>query len=137
MKELKVVIDTNILVSILKGSRGLSSIYTAFKLGRFKLVISTGVLEELAAVLYRPRLQIDPTDIEELFRLIKMKAIRVKLGTQFIKACRDLKDNFILELAIESKADFIVTGDKDLLTLKSFRGIPIVKPREFLTHLKK
>lgn len=137
MKELKVVIDTNILVSILKGSRGLSSIYTAFKLGRFKLVISTGVLEELAAVLYRPRLQIDPTDIKELFRLIKMKAIRVKLGTQFIRACRDLKDNFILELAIESKADFIVTGDKDLLTLKSFRGIPIVKPREFLTRLKK
>jgi hypothetical protein len=137
MKELKIVIDSNILVSILKGSPGLSSIYTAFKEGRFKLVISTEILKELAAVLYRPRLQIDHDDIKELFRLIKMKAIRLKPRTQLINASRDLKDNFILELAVESKADFIVTGDKDLLVLKSFRDIRIVKPKEFLKQLKK
>lgn len=137
MKELKAVIDTNILVSVLKGSRSLLPLYNAFKSGRFKLVINADFIKELAAVLYRPRLRIESDDIKELFKLIKIKAIRVELGTPFIDACRDPKDNFILETAIESKADFIVTGDKDLLVLKSFRGIPIIKPKDFIIRLRK
>ena len=137
MKELKAVIDTNILVSILKGSQSLISIYNAFKSGRFRLVISADFIKELAAVLYRPLLRIKSDDIKELFKLIKIKAVRVKLRTPFIDTCRDPKDNFILELAIKAKADFIVTGDKDLLILKSFRGIPIIKPKDFIIRLKK
>lgn len=137
MKELKVVIDSNILVSILKGSPSLSLIYTAFREGHFKLAISAEILKELAAVLYRPHLQINPNDIKELFKLLRMKAMRVRPRTQFVNACRDPKDNFILEIAVEAKVDFIVTGDNDLLVLKSFRGIPIIKPKEFFSHLKK
>lgn len=137
MKELKAVIDTNVLVSILKGSRGLSSIYTAFKTGQFKLIINDQLLRELAAVLYRPHLRINPADIRELFRLIKLKAIRVKSGPLSVTACRDPKDNFILQLAAEAEADFIVTGDKDLLVLKSFTGISIITPRQFVNLLSK
>lgn len=136
MKELKVVIDSNILVSILKGSAVLSPIYTAFKEGRLKLIVNSELLKELAAVLSRPCLHIDRTDIKELFRLIKFKAVRLKSITSLPRICRDPKDNFILELAVVSDADFIVTGDKDLLVLKSFRGIPIIKPREFLKQIK-
>lgn len=135
MKEVKVVIDSNIIVSILKGSPRLSPIYTAFKEGRFKLVISAGILKELAAVLYRPSLKIEPNDIKELFRLIKFKALRVKPRIQLINACRDPKDNFILELAIEARADFIVSSDKDLIVLKNFQKIPIITPDQFLNKL--
>jgi putative PIN family toxin of toxin-antitoxin system len=137
MKELKVVIDTNVLVSILKGSSRLSPIYTAFKEGRFKLIISTEIIKELAAVLYRPRLQIEPEDIRELLKLLKKRAIRLKSQIRLPNVCRDPKDNFILELAIEAKADIIVTGDEDLLVLNSFRSIPIIRPKQFLSQLRK
>ena len=135
MKELKVVIDTNILVSILKGSRVLSPIYNAFKNNRFTLIISHEILEEFAAVLYRPSLKIDPKDVRELFKLIKIKSTRVEPRIR-VNACRDNKDNFILELAIEAKANLIVTGDEDLLTLKTFRSIPIIKPKDFIKRLE-
>ena len=136
MKELTAIIDTNVLVSILKGSRGLSSIYTAFKTNNFKLVVSDEILKELAAVLYRSHLKIDHRDIKELFRLIKMKALRVKSRPSSIDVCRDPKDNFILELACQTKADFIVTGDEDLLVLKSFRDTLIIPPQEFIRRLE-
>lgn len=132
----RVVIDSNVLVSILKGSPRLSLIYNAFKDGRFKLVISAGILKELSAVLYRPSLQIDSDDIKELFLLIKINALRFRPRIR-LNACRDAKDDFILELAVEAKAHCIVTGDKDLLELSPFRGIPIITPKEFLKRLNK
>ncbi len=49
-----------------------------------------------------------------------------------IFVCRDPKDNMILELAVAGNADFIVTGDQDLLTLNPFRKIKIVNPVNFL-----
>ena len=45
--------------------------------------------------------------------------------------CRDPDDIKVLGLAVASNADYIVTGDKDLLVLKSFQGIPILNPRSF------
>ena len=137
MKEPKAVIDSNVLVSALKGKITHALLYAAFKEGRFKLVISAEILKELAAVLYRPHLNINPRDIKELFRLIKAKAVRINLPAPFITACRDPKDNFILELAVKSEADFIVTGDKDLLVLNPFKGISIVTLKEFIACLKK
>ena len=131
MQELKVVIDSNIIVTILKGPHSLSAIYSAFKTGRFKLIVNAELLKELAFVLSRPRLRISAADIKELFKLIKMRAIRVDLGQEAITICRDPKDNFILQLAVESKADLIVTGDKDLLVLSPFRRIAIIKLKEF------
>lgn len=137
MKEPKAVIDTNIIVGILKGSAKLSLIYTAFKENKFKLIISPEVLKELSAVLYRPRLNIDSRNIKELFRLIKTRAVRMELSSPFINACRDPKDNFILELAVEAKVDCIVTGDKDLLALNPFQRIPIITAGEFIIRLKR
>ncbi|TAE80988.1 MAG: putative toxin-antitoxin system toxin component, PIN family [Alphaproteobacteria bacterium] len=51
---------------------------------------------------------------------------------EVIVACRDAKDDMFLELAVNGKADALVTGDKDLLVLHSYRGIPIITVREFL-----
>jgi predicted nucleic acid-binding protein len=52
--------------------------------------------------------------------------------TEAIHACRDPKDNMILELAVSGQANTIVSGDNDLLTLNPFRGIPILSPTAFL-----
>ncbi len=53
--------------------------------------------------------------------------------TEVIIDCRDAKDNKFLELAASGKADFIISGDEDLLVLNPFRGIPILTPGEFLS----
>ena len=63
-----------------------------------------------------------------------MKNIVVDTKTSL---CRDRKDNIVLECAAAVKADFIVTGDKDLLCLKIFRKTRIVPPKKFLEILKK
>ena len=52
------------------------------------------------------------------------------------RSCRDPKDNQFLELAVNGQADFIVTGDEDLLVLHPFRAIPILTPRDFLHVLE-
>jgi hypothetical protein len=136
MKEIKAVIDTNVLVSILKGNPYLSFIYFAFKQNRFKLVINSKTIRELSIVLRRPRLKINPADIKELFRVIKARAIRLKTSKPFITACRDPKDNFLIELAILSQADFIVTGDQDLLCLNPFQNVQTIPPAVFIAILK-
>ena len=56
--------------------------------------------------------------------------------TNKVDICRDPKDNMILELSSEIQADYIITGDEDLLILKSFQGASIVKPSEFLGRSK-
>jgi putative PIN family toxin of toxin-antitoxin system len=49
-----------------------------------------------------------------------------------IAECRDTRDNKFLELAVDGKADYIISGDEDLLVLHPFRGIPILTARDFL-----
>jgi uncharacterized protein len=133
MEKPKVIVDTNILVSILKGSVHLAPIYAAFRNEKFILVVNQPLLKELAYVLSRPRLKINSADTRELFRVIKLKAIYDKnLSGVRITVCRDPKDNFILELAAHANTDFIVTGDKDLLELSKYQSCAIVTPRKFI-----
>jgi uncharacterized protein len=133
MEKPKVIVDTNILVSILKGSVNLAPIYAAFRNDKFILVVNQPLLKELAFVLSRPRLKINSADVRELFRVIKLKAFYVKNSSELrVTACRDPKDNFILELAAHANADFIVTGDKDLLELLKYQSCAIITPRKFI-----
>lgn len=48
-----------------------------------------------------------------------------------ITDCRDIKDNFILEMAVNGKVDYIITGDKDLLIMSPYKGINIITYKEF------
>ena len=128
MKEIKVIIDSNVLVSILKGSKKLLPIYLAFRNKKFILVVTPQLLKELAAVLYRPRLKIDAKDIKELFRVIKERSLYIKPSGKPLDLCRDPEDDFILQAALEAKADMVVTGDKDLLVLHPFKNTPVITP---------
>ncbi|MEA5489407.1 MULTISPECIES: putative toxin-antitoxin system toxin component, PIN family [Pseudanabaena] len=55
--------------------------------------------------------------------------------TESITICRDRKDDKFLELAINRKADYLITGDRDLLVLHPFRNIQILTPADFLTQI--
>jgi putative PIN family toxin of toxin-antitoxin system len=133
---MKVVIDTNIWISYLLGGL-LQRIDEKILSKEIKAVVSDETLKELSEVLSRPRFKniFTAERIKELFSLLDSYAIVVS-PSQKVSACRDEKDNFLLEVALEGKADYLITGDEDLLVLNPFHNTRIVRPKDFEEILK-
>ena len=95
--------------------------------------MSQALSEELDNVLRRHRFDRYVTRLERtaFLRYLLRMAVSVQI-TETVQACRDPKDDKILELAVNGDADYIVTGDGDLLVMNPFRGIAIETPAEFL-----
>lgn len=136
MKKPRALVDTNIFISALLGSPSVIAIYNAFREQKFTLVISEEVLQELRDVSRRPELGINVNDSEELLSMIKLGAVIFNVSLK-VNDCRDPKDNFLLACCLEAKPDFLITGDKDLLSLDPYHSISIITLKEFLTRLKK
>ena len=128
------VVDTNVFVSALAGSKTCKQIIDLFRADAFELVISTDLLSEITNVLARPKFNFDQSNVEKILRFVKHRATKV-FPVEKVSVCRDPKDNPVLECAVAGWVDFIVTGDKDLLVIKSFKKIPIITPRQFLKIL--
>jgi putative PIN family toxin of toxin-antitoxin system len=96
--------------------------------------MSDAVAAELRNVLRRTHFDRYTTRArrEEFLRSLILRAEPVEI-TETVRACRDPEDDKILELAINGDADYIVTGDSDLLVMNPFRGIAVIQPAEFLT----
>jgi uncharacterized protein len=73
------------------------------------------------------------SDIEEILETIEEYADFVKIKTK-VEVCRDPKDNFLLSLSFDGNADFLLTGDKDLLELAKFSETAIITVSEFLQN---
>jgi putative PIN family toxin of toxin-antitoxin system len=133
---MRAVIDTNIWISFLFGKL-LSGLDDYLLDGLLDVVISDEQLEEIITVLKRPKFRkhFSSDDIEEFLSLI-YKTARVVKVHHTIKDCRDEKDNFILETAIRGRADYIVTGDKDLLVLNPYKGKETISFSAFEKILK-
>jgi uncharacterized protein len=135
MIEARFVFDTNAVVSavLLPTSVARQAFDRAQDQGR--LLVSPATLQELHDVLKRGRFDkyIDEDERMEFLAVLVEEALLVEV-TEAVVACRDPKDDKFLELAISGGATCIVTGDKDLLTLHPFRGIPIITPQTFLQH---
>lgn len=133
MPELRVVIDTSVVVSaaLLPNSVPRGAIDHALDRGR--LLQSIATLEELKEVLRRPgfnRYISEGLRLEFLGALVQQSEI-VEVSERIV-ACRDKMDNKFLELAVSGGATHVVTGDNDLLVLSPFRGIAICTPARFV-----
>ena len=97
------------------------------------VLASSETYAELEDVIWREKLDhyIAQDERERLLKRFLKDAWLIKIK-ETITVCRDPKDNMILELATSGQADFIITGDKDLLVLNPFRSIRILTPAEFL-----
>jgi uncharacterized protein len=130
---LRVVVDTNVLVSAVLFRSSQPAIALRKVLQHGTLLISQAIFEEWHEVLARPKF--DRYVVEalrtEFLETILNDAVWVEIQESVI-ACRDPKDDKFLALAVNGQADFIVTGDRDLLVLNPFREISIVSPEEFI-----
>lgn len=126
------IIDTNLWISFLitKNHSKLDKILFS---GKFILVFSKELLDEFLEVTNRPKFRkyFSKTDIEDILTTIEEYADFVKVNTK-VDLCRDFKDNFLLSLATDGNADFLITGDDDLLVLKQFRETEIITISNFL-----
>jgi putative PIN family toxin of toxin-antitoxin system len=127
------IFDTNVIVSALLIKTSVAR--RALDKGREKgnILLSLETIEELHDTLSRPAFDhyIDEEDRIKFATLLIREALLVEI-TEHVVECRDPKDDKFLELAVNGKADVIVSGDEDLQVLNPFRKIPILSPREFL-----
>ena len=128
---MRVVFDTNVFVSafVVPGSQGERAFLLA-QANRFALHTSVAILTETARVLRR-KFDQDENDIKQALRQISRAAV-VSRPVSKLRVVEDDADNRILECALEGRADLVVTGDRHLLKLKRFEGIPIVRLADFL-----
>ncbi len=136
---LKALPDTNQLVSSLLSARGLQrQLIDAWRNRAFVLLLAPGQIEEVGEVLSRPKIaskyRIVPGDRQAFLELLSAEALLLPHG-QAPGVCRDPDDDYLLGCAAAGGADYLVTGDDDLLTVRQFRDVVIVDARAFLAVL--
>jgi len=134
VKELRLVVDTNVLISSFWGGNP-GKVIKLWKDGKAILLLTEDIINEYFDVL--ERLGLEDEEIEEFAVLIcdprRTEILTISQWFSIIK--EDEKDNMFLECAFTGKADYIVSGDKHLLELKSFQKIPIISPVKLLKIL--
>jgi putative PIN family toxin of toxin-antitoxin system len=129
----RIVVDTNCLISrlLLPSSIPGKAVRKAADSGIF--LVSEAPMNELADVLARPKFDryISLEDRQQFLRLLGRVSEFVH-AVYPVRECRDPKDDKFLEVALNGKADLILTGDRDLRILDPWRGIAILSPAEYL-----
>ena len=132
---MRVFLDTNIIVSAFT-TRGLCADLFREILAAHTLVTSDYILSETQDVLTR-RFKVPEDTVIEMIALLRKQEITIHPATVPQIAIRDLDDLPVLAAAIESKADYLVSGDKDITSLFPLKEIKIATPREFWTVISK
>ncbi len=131
----KVILDTNLWISFLI-KNDYSFLDKYIEKGKVKLVFSEELIQEFLTVATRPKFQkfFTDDDIQNIIQTIDYYGILIKVTSE-VNICRDFKDNFLLNLAIDSNADYLVTGDEDLLEIKNIQETKIPTIRELKNEL--
>ena len=135
-KKTKLILDTNIWISFIISDR-LKYLDNTILRADIQLLFSEELIEEFIIVSRRAKFAefFKDKDIEKLLRLFRIYGVLYKTKSQ-IKICRDSKDNFLLSLAINSGADYLATGDKDLLEIRKVGKTMIISLHELEEILK-
>ena len=129
----RIVLDTNALVSRLLIPDSIPGQAVRKAADEGDILMSESTLFELADVLGREKFHayVSIQDREEFLRMLG-RIVEMVTILHAVHDCRDVKDNQILEVAVNGQAQIIVTGDEDLLVLNPFRGISILRPADYL-----
>jgi len=137
---MRAVLDTNVLVSatLIKGGTE-DRILRAWRRAEFELVLSPPILEEMGRALLYEKLEkrrwMTREELTSFIQLLAQECVLVSGATK-VRVCRDPDDDKFLAAAVEGKAQWVASGDQDLLDLKTYKGVSIVSPRRFLKELE-
>jgi putative PIN family toxin of toxin-antitoxin system len=132
----RVVLDTNVLVSALIFKGRLAGLVTCWKNGGIVPVISRETFMELKTVLNYPKFALTADEIQTIIEdeiLPFFEVVDIKKSINGV--CRDPYDDMFLSVAVNARAAWIVTGDKDLLELGKYGAVHIVTPQDFMKRL--
>jgi len=137
----RIVLDTNVIASgVITPAGPPGTILIAWKDRRLDLIVSPSLLQEVADILRRPKIArtygLSTDTVAGILDLLDSQALRVPGRLRIPPTARDPRDDHILACAVEGHADYVVTGDCDLLDLGRFRDILIVSPAAFAALLK-
>lgn len=135
-KRRRIVVDTNVFVSSALYPNSPPGHALASALASGIVLTSTEAWQELREVIERPKFnKVIPLQFRREYLascLLFLKFVDIPCKTPHFSECRDPKDRKFLELALSGSADFIITGDDDLLSLHPWRGIAILSPADYL-----
>ena len=128
---IKIIVDTNLWISFLISKR-LRKLDYLFKNDKVIFIFSSELIEEFLEVAARPKFvkYFKKEDIQKVLDVIDCCSKIVKVKST-VNLCRDPKDNFLLALAKDSNADYLITGDEDLLVIKNIYQTDILSYIEF------
>ncbi len=130
---MRVVLDTNVLISALLFKAELSRVVRLWQEGKIVPVISKETFDELRAVLGYPKFSLSRAEIKSLIEHEILPFFEVvNVGKRVRGACRDPEDDKFISCAISANADCIVTGDKDLSDLKEYQSVRIIHASNFI-----
>ncbi len=136
---MRVVLDTNVLLSAFLWQKKLKPIYRVIRLRQITPCFTQTTWDELVRTLSYPKFaqQLEKIGItgEEILRLLSVRSYFTIPRIKIAAIEDDPSDNHILACALSAKSAFIVSGDHHLLDLEIFQGIPILTPRQFLSKI--
>ena len=128
---MRAVFDTNVLIAAFATEGVCATLLRRARKGEFQLLLCPIILQEFQRALRR-KLAASPGDVRETLGLLQEAGELVTPDPGVIpRVCRDWTDDAILACALAGRAEFLVTGDEDLLQLRTFQGIRIIRPRDF------
>ncbi len=130
----RIILDTNLWISFLI-TKDFSKLDELIFSRKSILIFSQELLDEFIEVAKRPKFRrwFSPADVEDLLETIDEYADFVTVKTE-TAICRDPKDNFLLSLSVDGNADFLITGDQDLLDLDKLGKTKILTITNFLQN---
>jgi putative PIN family toxin of toxin-antitoxin system len=132
-KIIRVVLDTNVLISALLFKGKLSRIVGLWQEGKIVPIISKETFDELRTVLEYPKFSLNPAEIKSLIEDEILPFFEVvQVSENVTGVCRDPGDEKFISCALSGNADFIVTGDKDLSDLNRRQFVRIVQASDFI-----
>lgn len=134
-KSYKIIVDSNIWISFLIG-RNLIGLQNHIDSQNLKIITCNEQLIELSEVFKKPKLKkyFTKDQITEFFELLDESSDSIIISTKS-NIYRDPKDNYLVSLALDSKADFLISGDKDLLELNKIGETVVLKYADFDTYI--
>ncbi len=134
---MRIILDTNVFISgIFWEGNFCSQVIDEWRKGKFELISSADIINELVETLKNFKIQMPKKMIEEWKNLIIKNSIITETSEKLEVIKEDSEDNKFLEAAVSGRADFIVSQDKHLLKLNDYQKIKIIGPKDFLEIVK-